>query len=90
MSIDQNDTSRPNTAQNLPLVLEPAPRRRFFNANYRPDASFVTQVLAGKSNAPMFRAKHRASVGEAQSAYSENDKRKIVRMPAGYLRTLSA
>ena len=90
MSIDQNGTTRPNSAQNLPVVLEPAPRRRFYNANYRPDASFVTQVLAGKSNTPIFRTKRRASVGEAQLAYIENNQRKIVRMPVGYLRTLSA
>jgi hypothetical protein len=90
MSYDQNGTSRPNSAQNLPLVLEPAPRRRFSNANYRPDASFVAQVIAGKTNAPMFRAKRRASVGEAQTAYEQNNQRKIIRMPMGYLRTLSA
>jgi len=90
MSIDQNGTNQPNLEQNSPLVLEPAPRRRFRNANYRPDASFLTQVIAGKSNTPMFRTKRRASKGEAQSAYSENHQRKTVRMPNGYLRTLSA
>ncbi|GLQ16604.1 hypothetical protein [Maritalea porphyrae] len=90
MSTDQNGTSRPNSAQNLPLVLEPAPRRRSLNGNYRPDASFLAQVIAGKTGAPIYRAKRRASVGEAQTAYAQNNERKIVRMPKGYLRALEA
>lgn len=90
MSKNQNGTSRPNSAQNLPLVLEPARRRRKLNGIYRPEASFLAQVLANKAGAPMYRAKRRASLGEAQTAYTQNNERKIVRMPKGYLRALEA
>ncbi|MGJ8528876.1 hypothetical protein [Maritalea sp.] len=91
MSSNQNETNRVNSEQNLPMVLEPAARRtRYFNANYRPDASFVTQVIAAKSNVPAYRQKRRGSTNEAQSAYAQNYQRKIVRMPVGYLRTLDA
>ncbi len=91
MSSNQNETNRVNLEQNLPMVLKPFARRKpFFNANYRPDASFVTQIIAAKSNVPAYRQKRRGSANEAQSAYIQNDQRKIVRMPVGYLRTLDA
>lgn len=90
MSVDQNGTRCAETGREV-LVIEPQPRRQtFMNGNYRPSASFVAQVIAAKTGAPTYRAKRRASTFEAQSAYTENDKRKIVRMPMGYLRTLSA
>jgi len=90
MSIDQSETANTNSAQSL-LVVNPAqPRRTPLNANYRPQATFVAQVIAAKTGAPIYRAKRRASTFEALTAYSQNGERKIVRMPAGYLRTLSA
>lgn len=73
----------------LPMVLVPSPVRPSF---YRaaPKAAFLSQLIAERHHLAPQRARRRAPVAQAVSAYATGSSATVLRMPAGYRRTVVA
>jgi hypothetical protein len=73
----------------LPMVLAPsAPRSSYRRA--APGAAFLSQLIAERQHLAPQRARRRAPVAEAVDAYRSTSRVTVVRMPAGYRRTVVA
>jgi len=73
----------------LPMVLLPSPARPgFYRAT--PKAAFLSQLIAERHHLAPQRARRRAPVAQAVDAYATGSKATLLRMPAGYRRTVIA
>ncbi len=73
----------------LPMVLAASPTRPGF---YRstPRAAFLSQLIAERHHLAPQRARRRAPVAQAVDAYATGGKATVLRLPAGYRKTVIA
>ncbi len=79
--------------QPVPVLLRPEqraerPSERSSLWRHAPHADFLSQLIAERQHLPPQRARRRAAVGVAVSAYDEGGKRAVRRLPPGYRRSI--
>lgn len=86
---DFETQNRSNSAPGLPMVVGTnAPRPSLRRSETT--AAFVSQLLAARENLPPQRLRRRNSVNGALGAYNAGAQMGVVRMPAGYRKTVVA
>lgn len=73
----------------LPMVITPRPERPSLQ-RAAPRAAFLSQLIAERQHLAPQRERRRAPVAQAVAAYATGGKATVVRMPAGYRKTVVA
>lgn len=72
------------------VVIEPPRERLRISLAYAPNADFVSQLIAERQRLPTQRQLRRVPIAEAVDAYTAGADRSVLRLPAGYRKSLRA
>jgi len=74
----------------MQVLIEPPRERLRVALAYAPSADFVSQLIAERQHLPTQRDLRRVPIAEAVDAYTAGAERAVLRLPAGYRKSLKA